>query len=94
MRYYIYGNGGGIDEVRKGLEDPKDTFNSIKDVFLSLSNRACNMYGISDLSVKYFCYDDRIDKDVYMVVTNRCGKENYLKKHGCPQFVSYLVEID
>lgn len=91
MKFFIYGNGGDIDEVKEELNSPKETFASIKEVFVKIKERYGNLLDIEDLSIKYYCYDDRIGKDVYMVVTNRCGKENYIKKYKYPQFVSYMV---
>ena len=93
MKFFIYGNGGGIDEVKKALKNPKETFNTIKEVFEAIKRRYGDLIYIDDLSVKFYCYDDRIDKDVYMVVTNRCGKEDYIKKYKYPQFISYLVNV-
>lgn len=91
--YFIYGNSGGIDKVKKELENPKETFANIKEVFEKIKERHGNLLNITDLSVKYYCYDDRIEKDVYMVVTDRCGDENYIEEYKCPQFTSYLVNI-
>ena len=51
------------------------------------------MFDIYDLSVIYYAYDERIEKDVYMVVTNKMGDEDYIEEYGHPQFVSYLVTI-
>ena len=93
MKFFLYGNGGGIDEVKKELKHPKETFKTIKEVFEEIKRRYGDFLDIEDLSVKYYCYDDRIEKDVYMVVTDRCGKEDYIKKYKCPQFVSYLVNV-
>ena len=51
------------------------------------------MLNISDLSIIYYCYDDRIKKDVYMIVTNRLGDEDYIKEFGHPCYISYLINI-
>lgn len=93
MRFIIYGNGGGIDKVKEKLANPKETFETIKEVFEIIVKRYCGMLDIKDLSIRYYCYDNRIEKDVYMVVTNRCGNEDYIKRYKYPQFVSYLVNI-
>lgn len=90
--YFIYGN-SGIDKVKKELENPKETFVSIKEVFEKIKERHGDFLNIANLSVKYYAYDDRIEKDVYMVVTDRFGDENYIEKYKCPQFVSYLINI-
>ena len=91
--YFIYGNSGGINKVKEELNNPKETFSNIKEVFEKIKERHGNLLDITDLSIKYYCYDDRIKKDVYMVVTDRCGDEKYIEKYKCPQFVSYLVNI-
>lgn len=93
MRFFIYGNSGGIDKVKEELSNPKETFGSIKEVLVALKERYYNMFGIYDLSVIYYAYDERIEKDVYMVVTNKMGDEDYIEGYGHPQFVSYLVTI-
>lgn len=93
MKFFIYGNGGGINKVIEELDNPKETFESLKEVFETIVRRYFGLLDIEDLSIKYYCYDDRIKKDVYMVVTNRYGDENYIKKYKCPQFVSYLVSV-
>lgn len=91
--YFIYGNSGGIDKVKEELSNPKETFENIKEVFETIVKRYSGMLDIEDLSVKYYCYDDRIERDVYMIVTNRCGNEDYIEKYKCPQFAGYLVSI-
>lgn len=93
MRFFIYGNSGGIDKVKEELSNPKETFGGIKEVLVALKERYYNMFDIYDLSVIYYAYDERIEKDVYMVVTNKMGDENYIEEYGHPQFVSYLVTI-
>lgn len=93
MKFFIYGNGGGINKVKEELNNPKETFSNIKEVFEKIKERYGNLLDVIDLSVKYYCYDDRIEKDVYMVVTDRCGDVDYIEKYKCPQFISYLVII-
>ena len=94
MRFYMYGNSGGIDKIKKELTNPKiNTFKTIKEVFVNIEKRYRNMLNISDLSIIYYCYDDRIKKDVYMIVTNRLGDEDYIKEFGHPCNISYLITI-
>lgn len=93
MRFFLYGNSGGIDKVKDNLVNPKETFETIKEVFETIVKRYSGMLDIKDLSIQYYCYDNRIEKDVYMVVTNKFGNENYIEKYKCPQFISYLVNI-
>jgi hypothetical protein len=42
---------------------------------------------------KVYGYDERIEKDVYMICTNRHGDKNFIEMYGCPQFVSYFVTV-
>ena len=93
MRYFIYGNGGGIDKVQEELKKPKETFWYIKDVFEKIIKDCKGDINIKDLSLHYYCYDPRIKRDVYMICTNRRGEENYIKKYGGPQFMKYLIYL-
>lgn len=93
MKYFIYGNGGGIDKVKKDLENTKETFKSLLEVFNVLKERFSIPY-TQCLSLEHYCYDPRIDKEVYVVLTKQFGDTDCIKKHGCPQFVSFLVEIE
>ena len=61
MRFYMYGNSGGIDKSKKELINPKiNTFKTIKEVFFFFEKRYHIMLNISVLSIIYYCYDDRI----------------------------------
>lgn len=93
MRYFIYGNGGGIDKVKRDLENPEETFSSLLEVFNILKERF-SIPDIHCLSLEHYCCDPRIDKEVYVVLTKNFDYTNCLEKYGCPQFVSYLVEIE
>lgn len=93
MRFFLYGNGGGIDKVKKELANPVETFESIKDACVALIEQRMNAFSIEDLYIQYYGYDERIEKDVYLIATSRYGEENYIKKHGCPQFISYMVTV-
>ena len=44
-----------------------------------------------DVYISYYCYDERIKQDTYIVTIERVGKENYCKKYGCPQAVGYCT---
>lgn len=96
MAFFIYKNNGGICAVQEKLTNltKEDVFDSIEEIFTKIVTedyKDCVRY--EDLSIHYYSYDDRIDKEVFMVVTNRFGDEDYLKKYNCPQFVYYLVEV-
>lgn len=93
MKFFIYGNGCYFDKVKEELANPKQTFSTIEEVFAEIQRKYQGFIDIKDLSVQYYCYDERIGKEVYMVVTKRCGDEDYIEKYGVPQFVSYLVNV-
>lgn len=94
MGYIMYGNGGGIDSVIEQIANPSKVFGSINEAFNELVKTSMGMYSVGDLYLKYHGFDPRIGKDVYIIATSRCGKENYIKKYGCPQFVRYLVQVE
>ena len=93
MKYFLYGNSGGIGKVKEELSNPKETFDTIKDACISIVERNHNAFNIEDLYIRYSCYDERIDKDVYTISTGCYGLEDYIKEYGCPQFVSYMVTV-
>lgn len=93
MSLFIYGNAGGIDRVKDKINNPQETFDTIKEACMAVVKQYNNMFALEDLYVRYYGYDERINKDVYLITTNRYGEENYIKKYGHPQFVSYMVSI-
>lgn len=92
-KYFIYGNSGGIDKVINDLENHKGLrFRTLEEVFNYIADNSMGMIK-DDLSIKYWCYDKRIQKNVFMVSTNRFGKDNYIKK-GYTCFAGYfLIEL-
>ena len=93
MKFFLYGNGGGIDKVKEELKNPKETFSTLKEAFEEIVRRYSGFLDIRDLHIQYYYYDSRIEKEVFIVTTSRYGNEDYIKKCGCPQFVSYMVTV-
>ncbi len=93
FKYMIYNNSEGIDKVIKQIKRPRKTFGSIKEIYEELVNNYLNAFSIDDLYLRYYGYDDRIEKDVYVITTSRLGKDDYIKKYGCPQFVCYMIQL-
>ena len=93
-RYFIYGNSGGINEVINDLKNYKGLrFRTLNEVFDYIANNSMGMKK-EDLTIKHYCYDNRINKEVFMVCTNRFGKDNYIKKYGHTIFAGYyLIEL-
>lgn len=94
MAYVMYGNDGGIDDVIKLLERPKKTFKSINDMFDHIVKTRESISDKRDLFIGYYCYDPRIQRDVYIITCAKSGNEDYMRKYHWPQFVSYAVEVD
>ena len=93
MRLYLYGNGGGIDRIIEDISNSPKTYGSLKEVMFELKERYYNQFDIHDLFIQYYGYDNRLNKDVYIIVTSQMGEEDYVQKYGCPQFVSYLISL-
>lgn len=93
MRFFLYGNSGGIYRVKDELANPKETFATIREACMAVVERNHDMFDIEDLFIKYYGYDERIEKDVYMITTSCYGDEDYIKEYGYPQFVSYMVSV-
>ena len=93
MGFFIYGNSGGIDKVMQELRNPKETFGSLTELFEAIKDKRGAMFDIKDLNIIYYCYDPRIDKEVYMITTNRYGEEDYIRLYGNPQFLYFLIEV-
>lgn len=79
--YYIYGNSGSIKEVINDLKDNPIIYHSIKEVLEHIADTSFGLYNKSSLLVRPYGEDPRLDKDVYMIVT----EDN--------RFVKYMVEV-
>lgn len=97
MSYLIFGNDGCIDDVKKLIKRPKKTFKTINDVFDHLvettNDIAIDKLDKRDLFVNYYCHDERIGKDVYMITCAKRGNEDYMRKYHWPQYLRYMVEV-
>lgn len=93
MKYFIYGNGGGITktiEMMEIAEDTnEDTFRTIDEILNYLVFDSLGCFNKDNLQVVFYGFDARINKDVFMVTTNRF--EN--RKFDVPQFVKFIVVI-
>ena len=95
MSFFIYGNSGGIDEIKRQLNAPnKRTVSTLKEVFENISKQHEGAVSVNDLSIIYYGYDPRIDMDVYTVTTNRYGSEDYMKKYKHPQYIGFFVMLE
>lgn len=93
MKLYLYGNGGGIDKVIEDISNSPKTYGSLKEVMFELKQRYFNQFELNDLAIKYYAYDGRLRKDVYMITTSRMGDEDYIQEYGCHQFLSFMISL-
>lgn len=80
MRYFKYGNSGGIQKViQREINENSGYFDSLKDL-LESEKREWN----NNLKIIHYCYDFRLEKEVYMVVADF---RNYEEQFSC-----YFIE--
>jgi hypothetical protein len=89
MAYLLYGHCGGITTVQKFIEDRQNVYPTLLDALKSVADSQLRSFDVKDLSIKYYCYDPRIKKEVFIILTRRFRDEMYTN----PQFVSYMVEV-
>lgn len=89
-RYFIYGNSGGIEKTINDLNTNNGLrFENLNEVFNYIAE---NSYGMNkdDLALKPYCFDNRINKFVFMITTKRFAKEYFTH----PIFAGYyLIEL-
>ena len=66
-------------------------FHKKEDIFKYLVNVHRNRIRSENLNLEYFEYRDDIDKDVYVVTTDRYGDVDYIEKYGCPQYLCSVI---
>ena len=83
---------GGLDESMEELKE----FDTVED----LLNWLCEdsdigwgkeMFAVEDINFSYYCYDERIDWQTYIVTINKWGKEDYLEKYHRPQAIGFMT---
>lgn len=80
-KYYIYSNSGSKNYVINDLNGNPTVYNSIKEVFEHIEFYSYGLYNKSSLLLKLYGKDPRLNKTVYMIVT-----ENN-------KFVKYMIEV-
>lgn len=94
--YAIYNSSGSfnrvIEDLKNGTSDRLIRFDTLYSVFSYLADRY-KSFKVEDLSLVHYAVDPRINKDVFLVVTNRRYSEDYLAMFGSPSFVAYLIEV-
>lgn len=95
MRYFVYGVAGKIEKTKELVEiakrTGKETYGTIEEVFDDLYNYYNSdvvYFDKVNLGVSFYGYDTRLERDVFIVTTNRFLRENY-NEH--PQFLKFLI---
>lgn len=90
MKWVMYGNDGGINEVIQMLRKPKKKFKTVTDMFDELVKTRESIPSKQDLYMRYYGYDPRLLRDVYIILCNKTDNE---EDHWL-RFVSYAVEVE
>lgn len=69
---------GGLAEAMAEVKE----FSTLKEMFEYIVKEGEEIYlrvpfGVSDLSIRYYCYDERIHWETYIVCTDRMFNEKY-----------------
>ena len=78
---------GSLDE---SLEEVK-TFNNLKEMLEYCVEEHEKAFDILDIYISYYCYDDRINWETYIVTTAKYGDEDCIKEYGCPQAIGFCT---
>lgn len=49
------------------------------------------MFSKTDINLSYYCYDERIDWETFIVTINKYGNENYLEKYQSPMAIGFMT---
>ncbi len=93
-RFYVYGNSGGIGKVLQDLSHKPKTYGSVEEALNAIQKKHAQYLDMHNLHVEYYTYDNRLEKDVFMITTDRFGDEDYIATCGTPQFVAYMIAVD
>lgn len=81
--------------LSEAMEEVKQ-FNSIKELFEWLVKdntiKRKKAFEIEDIYISYYCYDERIKWQTYIVCVGRYFEEDYLKKYHSPQAIGFMTE--
>ena len=82
---------GGLDESMEELKE----FAAVEDLlnWLCEDSEICGkkMFEVEDINFSYYCYDERIDWQTFIVTINKWGEEDYLEKYHSPQAIGFMT---
>lgn len=50
-----------------------------------------DMFSKTDINFTYYCYDERVDWETFIVTVNKYGNENYLDKYNHPMAIGFMT---
>lgn len=83
---------GGLDESMEELKE-FDTVEHLLNWLCEDSDIGWGkeMFAVEDINFSYYCYDERIDWQTYIVTINKWGEEDYLEKYHSPQAIGFMT---
>ena len=78
-----------MQEVKQ-FNTMEDLIDYLVKVHIMNENKA---FRKEDIYIHYYCYDERINWQTYLVCVGKYFNENYLQKYHCPQAIGYLTFI-
>lgn len=69
-------------------------FSSVKEMLEYLAEDHEKAFDISDVYISYYCYDERIEWETYIVMVTRYYEEDYLKEYQSPQAIGFCTFIE
>ena len=79
--------GGGYKEAMGRSKE----FESIAEMMSYLVEEQAGAFSVSDIEIKYHCFDIRNNTETFYVCIKRYGNEDYIKKHGTAQCIGYCM---
>ena len=77
-------------ELIESLEAAK-VFYNIKDMLKYIVEAHDNAFSVADLSIAYYCHDQRKGSDDYIVCTRKYFNVDCLEKYKSPQALGFCV---
>ena len=66
-------------------------FSSVKEMLEYIVEEHEKAFDISDIYISYYCYDERIEWETYILTVSRYYTENYLEKYHHPQAIGFCT---
>lgn len=81
---------GTLEEAMKEMKE----FHDMQDLLDFLVKEWGNRFEKEDVYFSYYCYNERIDWETFIVCIGRSGDCDYLEKYHSPQAIGFLAFND